>query len=417
MSCIVQHLALRSPCSITSSFASSILRPVNKRLLSTSLRSWSNKVSSQDATSATRSPRLAVLFQAIDPPVINGVRKPRKPGGYQDSGADLAFVLQSQTSVDVITPTVHPDPGKDGDWCFPDNEDGILDALRKGATHLWANTILFASHPLQTSSRLNEYQKDIHVIGQPPLLVEKFDDKEYTNNLLRKSALFTMPRGWTVNLGTDPRPFLLEQDLPFPIVGKPIRGRGSQGVKVCYSFDELYDHLRALSQDSSIVMLEEYLSGEEATVTVMPPSEEYPNYWAMPIVTRFNHEGGIAPYNGVVAVTANSRVLTPEEVEKDDRFEKASKECVEVATLLQITAPIRIDIRRFSKDPDSHFALFDINMKPNMTGPGRPGRDDQSSLTALAASALGWNYANLLEHVLETACSLQKLRAVRPKMS
>ena len=278
-------------------------------------------------------------------------------------------MLQSQTSVDVITPTVHPDPGKDGGWCFPDNEDGILDAVRKGATHLWANTILFASHPLQTSSRLNEYQKDIQVIGQPPLLVEKFDDKEYTNNLLRKSAFFTMPRGWTVSLSTDPRPFLLEQDLPFPIVGKPIRGRGSQGVKVCYSFDELYDHLRALSQDSSIVMLEEYLSGEEATLTVMPPSEKYPNYWAMPIVTRFNHEGGIAPYNGVVAVTANSRVLTPEEVEKDERYEKASKECVEVATLLQVTAPIRIDIRRFSRDPGSQFALFDINMKPVSRAP------------------------------------------------
>ena len=278
-------------------------------------------------------------------------------------------MLQSQTNVDVITPTVNPDPGKDGGWCFPDNEDGILDAVRKGATHLWANTILFASHPLQTSSRLNEYQKDIQVIGQPPLLVEKFDDKEYTNNLLRKTALFTMPRGWTVNLSTDPRPFLLEQDLPFPIVGKPIRGRGSQGVKVCYSFDELYDHLRALSQDSSIVMLEEYLSGEEATVTVMPPSEEYPNYWAMPIVTRFNHEGGVAPYNGVVAVTANSRVLTPEEVEKDERFEKASKECVEVAKLLHVTAPIRIDIRRFSKDPGSDFALFDINMKPVSRAP------------------------------------------------
>jgi hypothetical protein len=26
-------------------------------------------------------PTVAVLFQAIDPPIINGVRKPRKPGG------------------------------------------------------------------------------------------------------------------------------------------------------------------------------------------------------------------------------------------------------------------------------------------------------------------------------------------------
>lgn len=41
----------------------------------------SGKITSQGATCATRSPRLAVLFQAIDPPWINGVRKPRKPGG------------------------------------------------------------------------------------------------------------------------------------------------------------------------------------------------------------------------------------------------------------------------------------------------------------------------------------------------
>lgn len=276
------------------------------------------------------------------------------------------------------------------------------------------------------------------MIGQPPLLVEKFDDKEYTNNLLRARGSFTMPQGWTVNLYTDPRPFLLQQSLPFPIVGKPIRGRGSQGVKVCYSFDELYDHLRTLSQDSSIVMLEEYLSGEEATITIMPPSGGYPEYWAMPIVTRFNQEGGVAPYNGAVAVTANSRVLMPEEVEKDERYEQAAKECVEVAKLLRVTAPIRIDIRRFNKDFGSQFALFDINMKPvscvqcprlnlhipsayirdqNMTGPGRPGRENQSSLTALSAAGLGWNYSNLLHHVLETACCLEKLRAIRPKLS
>ena len=52
-----------------------------------------------------------------------------------------------------------------------------------------------------------------------------------------------------------------------------------------------------------------------------------------------------------------------------------------------------------------------------MTGPGRPGRENQSSLTALSAAGLGWNYANLLEHVLETACSLEELRVLRPKLS
>jgi hypothetical protein len=72
-------------------------------------------------------------------------------------------------------------------------------------------------------------------------------------------------------------------------------------------------------------MLEEYLSGEEATITVMPPSRDRPDYWAIPIVTRFNHDGGIAPYNGVVAVTANSRVISLEEFRADSRYGEAAR--------------------------------------------------------------------------------------------
>ncbi|PNP81819.1 hypothetical protein FNYG_04845 [Fusarium nygamai] len=45
-------------------------------------------------------------------------------------------------------------------------------------------------------------------------------------------------------------------------------------------------------------MVEEYLAGEEATVTVMPPTSRGGSYWALPVVTRFNHIHGVAPYNG-----------------------------------------------------------------------------------------------------------------------
>jgi len=39
-------------------------------------------------TFASGRPRVAVLYQALNPPVINGVRKPKKPGGTYRS---LAF--------------------------------------------------------------------------------------------------------------------------------------------------------------------------------------------------------------------------------------------------------------------------------------------------------------------------------------
>lgn len=239
-----------------------------------------------------------------------------------------------------------------------------MSALRGGATHLWANTILFAEHPLQVSARVGEYGGVVGVVGQPPVLVEAFDDKDYVNSLLRAKGTFTMPRSWIFESQNEEWRCLLGV-LPYPVVGKPIRGRGSHGVKKCDSRDELEEHVGSLFAESASIMVEEYLSGEEATVTVMPPSKERGgSYWSMPIVTRFNHIGGIAPYNGAVAVAANSRAVTREEYAKDPTYDVVARECEAVADQLRPTAPIRIDVRRFRDEASSKFALFDVNMKP-----------------------------------------------------
>lgn len=160
---------------------------------------------------------------------------------------------------------------------------------------------------------------------------------------------FPMPRGWTLSLPRDLKSFCFQQNIPFPIVGKPIRGRGSQGVQVCHSFEELYHHLQSLFKYSPTVMLEEFLSGEEATITIMSPTRNVSKYWAMPIVTRFNHDSDIASYNDVVVVTTNSRTLTSEKAKKDKRYSKASRQCEQVAELMRATAPIRVDIRRYNE--------------------------------------------------------------------
>lgn len=115
-------------------------------------------------------------------------------------------------------------------------------------------------------------------------------------------------------------------------------------------------------------MVEEYLAGQEGTVTVMPPSESKPSYWALPLVLRFNHENDIAPYNGVVAVTRNSRAVSQEDMETVEAFRDAAAECVKVAEVLRVTAPIRVDVRSYDvTDQPTRFALFDVNMKPVST--------------------------------------------------
>jgi Cu+-exporting ATPase len=39
---------------------------------------------------------IAILYQALPPPVIKGLRKEAKPGGYSDSGADIGFCLRER---------------------------------------------------------------------------------------------------------------------------------------------------------------------------------------------------------------------------------------------------------------------------------------------------------------------------------
>ena len=38
--------------------------------------------------------RIAILFQTKAPPIKDGIQKLIKPGGYSDSGADIAYELK-----------------------------------------------------------------------------------------------------------------------------------------------------------------------------------------------------------------------------------------------------------------------------------------------------------------------------------
>src|SRR5882724_622017 len=95
-----------------------------------------------------RSRAIAVLYQAIPAPIVHGVRKPMKKGGYADSGADIAYVLRKRR-LKVVTPVADPRAERDLDWVFPDHAEGIVTARQAGAEVLWANTILFKGHPIE----------------------------------------------------------------------------------------------------------------------------------------------------------------------------------------------------------------------------------------------------------------------------
>ncbi|MFT3822830.1 MAG: ATP-grasp domain-containing protein [Chitinophagaceae bacterium] len=341
--------------------------------------------------------KVAIIYQAKTPPSRNGIIKPMKPGGYSDSGADIAYSLRKK-GVTVITPAAHPAIEKDYDWVFPDIAEGIQDAIDKGANIIWLNTVLYKGHPIEAF-----LEKGIAVVGQVPAKVDLYDDKWITNALLKEHEL-PIPRSVMISSENIAG---YHVDFPFPVVAKPIRGRGSQGVSFVQSAAELTKVLNDLFSSGEYgvsLYVEEYLPGQELTITVMTPGTYIidgkevikDNYWSLPPVKRFNHQNGIAPYNGTVAVINNSEVLGNDELQQE-AIRRLCMQCEQAAKLTGARAPIRIDGRA---DAKGKYFLFDLNMKPNMTGASRPHRQDQDSLTALAARKIGWSFDDLIVNML-----------------
>lgn len=342
---------------------------------------------------------IAIFYQSKAPPAIDGIKKPQKPGGYSDSGADIAFAL-TQAGEEVLTPLANPDPANAMDWVFPDSDAGLGQAFLAGANLFWMNTVLFAGHAVD---RIRS--NDLWIVGQDAEATQRHDDKFFTNTMLREEGL-TVAQSCVIE-GTSPK---LPAAFAYPVILKPIRGRGSAGVTLVKSEEEFASLIAAWMKSDEYgtsFMLEELLPGEEITITVMPAGtftihgEELvkPRCWALPAVKRFNHIDFVAPYNGTVAVVHNSSVLSEAEL-KDPDLIRITEACEKAADLIGSKAVMRIDCRQDSK---GFYKIFDVNMKPNMTGAGRPGREDQDSLSALAARAIAWSYTDLLQNIIQNA--------------
>jgi D-alanine-D-alanine ligase-like ATP-grasp enzyme len=363
-----------------------------------------------------------MLRQAASAPPFAGLFKPMKPGGYRDSCADVAFALRA-AGVDVATPVPQPSAARDVDWSFPDSDAGVAAAVEgAGASVLWANTQVHASHPVWTSAAA----RAVALVAPNPALVDFLDVKSAANDVAR---LYGVPTADAALVGDWPGALpladataaaLAARGLTFPLVAKPLRGRGSEGVSVVSSEAQLRAHLEGLRAATfldddgvprplfgPVAMVEAFLPGQEITVAVMPPGRyalqgqlaSRPTCWALPPVLRRGHHDGVAPYSGVVAVTHNSSVATPAEA-ADPAMVAAVRACESIGLAFAIRAPMRVDCRA---DARGIFRVFDINAKPNMTGPGRPGRDGQDSLVALAARAVGWTFADLVVNILAQA--------------
>ncbi len=352
--------------------------------------------------------RICVLYQSTPPPKINGISKPMKPGGYAEGGADIAYALFLNEFV-VITPHGARNVIDEKGWVFPDSEIGISDALNKGANVFWLNTVLFKTHPVT-----NILKSGYRFVGQDPLTAEDLDDKWIVHNILKRNS-FPVPYSFLIDRRMAAPSHLdnLLSKITFPLILKPIRGRGSSGVvliKDSVLFRENALNILSTHPFDGVALAEEYLPGREVTITVLPSgtytlngiSKIFDAPWCLPPIVRYDHVSGVMPYSGDVQIIENSRLLT--NVELCDVDIRDLKEiCVEVAKLLSIRAAIRIDCRQ---DSNGRYCLFDLNMKPNMSGAIRDNRDGKESLSALAAKGIGWDYRELIMNLALQAWSI-----------
>lgn len=146
-----------------------------------------------------------------------------------------------------------PDPTTDKDWSFPDTIAGIRSAVGDhGANVLWANTTLHAKHAIV---ELGSELKDVKMVGQNPLDTERFEDKEYTNRWLASHPELakSFPKSLLFTDGDDKA---AQDKFPLPAVAKPIRGRGSHGVRRVNTAEELAEAAANLLSESNAFLLE-----------------------------------------------------------------------------------------------------------------------------------------------------------------
>lgn len=323
--------------------------------------------------------------------------KPRKDSGYADSGADIAYTLNT-SGFGIITPNQVPSTTYDLDWVFGDDNKQINSALDRGADTFWLNTVLFKEHPITCLEG-----SGICMVGQDPKMVDRYDDKYFTNRTLA-SLGFPVVVPTLLELDQDIHDF---SSLEYPLVIKPIRGRGSQGVRLIENPNMLYAFIKeelVLGRFGTKFLTEPFLPGEELTVSVMPPGEylfdkktkSMNDPWCLPVIQRTGHNKGVVPYNGVTEVVKNSRLIN-NSAKDQIKIDKLKQDCVGVAKHICIRAPIRIDCRA---DKKGDYRMFDVNLKPNLTGKGRPGRENQDGLTTMAARGIGWTYKDLILNIL-----------------
>ena len=209
-------------------------------------------------------------------------------------------------------------------------------------------------------------------------------DKERTKQLFRIAGIPT-PEGVMV-LASEGVKDAEELGMQFPLIVKPCRGGSSVGVTIVNNNEELHEAMRVSFYLEPTALVEEYIKGREFSVAVVG-GEAYPVIEIAPKEGFYDYKNKYEAGSTVETCPAD---ITPEQTARMQRYSRMA------ADILGIEGYVRFD---FMMRKNGDLFCLEANTLPGMT---------PTSLVPQEAAALGMNYPDLCERLIEV--SLEKYR-------
>jgi len=209
-------------------------------------------------------------------------------------------------------------------------------------------------------------------------------DKSHSKRLLRAAGLPT-PSSVEFRVGEEAAS-AAQLGLRFPVVVKPVVGGSSQHMAQAATEADLAAALDTASQSGFDLLIEEFIEGEEYTVTVIEGDDGRGR--ALPVVGIRPVEGWFDYKNKYQKGSTEYDVPAPLDPETTAQIQDLAERCFDLHACSGVA---RIDLMLHPQDGPQ---ILEINAIPGMT---------ETSLVPMAARAVDVDYGTLCEAILGMA--------------
>lgn len=177
--------------------------------------------------------------------------------------------------------------------------------------------------------------------------------------------------------------------LPLPLVVKPVAEGSSIGIKIYTKGASFTEHQAEILQEAeaSDLLFEEYISGQELTVSVV---DDQGTVQALAVTELFTIEA-FYDYTAKYSAVGGATHVCPAEISTSLRDELMQAAC-KAHQVLGLRGASRSDFRH---DPSQNrWVILETNNQPGMT---------ETSLLPEQAAYFGWTFPELVQKLLEGA--------------